>query len=271
MLAFEDIWIYSKGAAIANPNHSALAHSSFTPFPTYRRWRTKRQKNSASDGADALSINKRALISGSSGTLLAGQVTVLTGASGSGKSLLLRVLAGLLPMTTGDVWLQSDEQNSHTRHSIHEMALTQWRSQVALLAQQPQLLEGSVIDNLQLPYRLAIHQQKNFNIDWHIEQLEHLERTPDFLQQDANILSGGEKQLVNTLRLLQLNPQVLLLDEPTAALDVDTSAKLIHLLVSWLRREPKRTLLWVTHDTHDIMPLADKHWHMQAGVLTKVD
>lgn len=87
MLAFEDIWIYSKGAAIANPNHSALAHSSFTPFPTYRRWRTKRQKNSASDGVDALSINKRALISGSSGTLLAGQVTVLTGASGSGKSL----------------------------------------------------------------------------------------------------------------------------------------------------------------------------------------
>ena len=270
MLAFEDIWIYSKGAAIANPNHSALAHSSFTPFPTYRRWRTKRQKNSASDGVYALSINKRALISGSSGTLLAGQVTVLTGASGSGKSLLLRVLAGLLPMTTGDVWLQSDEQNSHTRHSIHEMALRQWRSQVALLAQQPQLLEGSVVDNLQLPYRLATHQQKHFNIDWHIEQLEHLERTPDFLQQDANTLSGGEKQLVNTLRLLQLNPQVLLLDEPTAALDVDTSAKLVHLLVSWLRREPKRTLLWVTHDTHDIMPLADKHWHMQAGILTKV-
>ena len=271
MLVFEDIWIYSKGAAIANPNHSALAHSSFTPFPTYRRWRTKRQKNSASDGVDALSISKRALISGSSGTLLAGQVTVLTGASGSGKSLLLRVLAGLLPMTTGDVWLQSDEQNSHTRHSIHEMALTQWRSQVALLAQQPQLLEGSVVDNLQLPYRLATHQKKHFNIDWHIEQLEHLERTPDFLQQDANTLSGGEKQLVNTLRLLQLNPQVLLLDEPTAALDVDTSAKLVHLLVGWLRREPKRTLLWVTHDTHDIMPLADKHWHMQAGVLTKVD
>lgn len=269
MLVFEDIWIYSKGATIANPNHSALAHSSFTPFPTYRRWFKKRQKNSASD--DALSTNKRALITGASGILLAGQVTVLTGASGSGKSVLLRVLAGLLPMTTGDVWLQSDAQNSDTSYSIHEIAPMQWRSQVALLAQQPQLLEGSVVDNLKLPYRLATHQQKHFNIDWHIEQLEHLERTPDFLQQDANILSGGEKQLVNTLRLLQLNPQVLLLDEPTAALDVDTSAKLVHLLVSWLRREPKRTLLWVTHDTHDIMPLADKHWHMQAGILTKVD
>ena len=254
MLAFEDIWVHSKRA---------------TPFPTYRRWRAKRQKSSASD--DALSINNRALISGASGTLLAGQVTVLTGASGSGKSVLLRVLAGLLPMTTGDVWLQSDAQNRDTRNSIHELAPMHWRSQVALLAQQPQLLEGSVIDNLQLPYRLANHQHKHFNIDWHIEQLEYLERTSDFLQQDANTLSGGERQLVNTLRLLQLNPQVLLLDEPTAALDVDTSAKLVHLLINWLRREPTRTLLWVTHDTQDIMPLADKHWHMDAGVLTKVD
>ena len=254
MLAFEDIWVHSKRA---------------TPLPTYRRWREKFQKNSTSD--DALSINNRALISGASGTLLAGQVTVLTGASGSGKSVLLRVLAGLLPMTTGDVWLQSDAQKRDTRDSIHEIAPMHWRSQVALLAQQPQLLEGSVIDNLQLPYRLASHQQKHFNIDWHIEQLEYLERTSDFLQQDANTLSGGERQLVNTLRLLQLNPQVLLLDEPTAALDVDTSAKLVHLLINWLRREPTRTLLWVTHDTQDIMPLADKHWHMDAGVLTKVD
>ena len=174
-------------------------------------------------------------------------------------------------MTTGDVWLQSDAQKRDTRNSIHELAPMHWRSQVALLAQQPQLIEGSVIDNLQLPYRLASHQHKHFNIDWHIEQLEYLERTSDFLQQDANTLSGGERQLVNTLRLLQLNPQVLLLDEPTAALDVDTSAKLVHLLINWLRREPTRTLLWVTHDTQDIMPLADKHWHMDAGVLTKVD
>ena len=254
MLAFEDIWVHSKRA---------------TPLPTYRRWREKFQRNSKSD--DTLSINNRTLISGASGILLAGQVTVLTGASGSGKSVLLRVLAGLLPMTTGDVWLQSDAQKSDTRNSIHEIAPMHWRSQVALLAQQPQLLEGSVIDNLQLPYRLASHQHKHFNIDWHIEQLEYLERTSDFLQQDANTLSGGERQLVNTLRLLQLNPQVLLLDEPTAALDVDTSAKLVHLLINWLRREPTRTLLWVTHDTQDIMPLADKHWHMDAGVLTKVD
>lgn len=272
MLAFEDIWLHSlhsKHATLANPDRESLLYRISPRFATYRRWRAKTQEPSAAD--DALTISKRALISGVRGELRAGQVTVLTGASGSGKSVLLRALAGLSPMTTGDIWLQSGKQSSRTRSSIHQMTPTHWRSQVALLAQQPQLLEGSVLDNLQLPYRLAAHQHKHFNIDWHIEQLEYLERPADFLQQDAYTLSGGERQLVNTLRLLQLNPQVLLLDEPTAALDTDSSAKLVHLLVSWLRAEPKRTVMWVTHDTHDIMPLADKHWQMQAGALTKID
>ncbi len=269
MLAFEDIWLHSKHATLANPNRESLLYRISTRFPTYRKQRTKIQKYSAAD--DALPINKRALISGISGELRAGQVTVLTGASGSGKSVLLRALAGLSPITTGNIWLQSSEQNSHACSSIHHIPSTHWRSQVALLAQQPQLLEGSVLDNLQQPYRLAAHQQKQFDINWHIEQLEYLERSSGFLQQDAHTLSGGERQLVNTLRLLQLNPQVLLLDEPTAALDVDTSTKLVQLLINWLRYESKRTVLWVTHDTKDIMPLADKHWHMQAGVLIKVD
>lgn len=123
---------------------------------------------------------------------------------------------------------------------------------------------------MQMPYRLQAHQHRQFDIDWHIEQLAYLKRTADFLQQEASHLSGGERQLVNTLRLLQLNPQVLLLDEPTAALDADTSAKLVHLLISWLQSKPQRALLWITHDTQDIMPLADKHWHMQAGVLTEI-
>ena len=117
---------------------------------------------------------------------------------------------------------------------------------------------------------MQAHQHHKFDIDWHIEQLGHLERRADFLYQEATHLSGGERQLVNTLRLLQLNPQVLLLDEPTAALDSDTSAQLVRLLIGWLRADSHRTLLWVTHDTQDIMPLADRHWHMQAGILSHV-
>lgn len=277
LLTFEDIWVYSKRSTVVSPSDeegTTVASEPATP----KKWLTaiKSKLKSASD--NPLSTHKRALITGVSGTLLEGQVTVLTGHSGSGKSVLLRALAGLSPITTGDVWLcqngskhkGASRDNSNDYRSIHDTSPTQWRAQVALLAQHPQLLEGSVLENLQMPYRLQAHQHNQFDIDWHIGQLAYLERTADFLQQEASHLSGGERQLVNTLRLLQLNPQVLLLDEPTAALDADTSAKLVHLLISWLQSKPQRALLWITHDTQDIMPLADKHWHMQAGVLTEI-
>ncbi|WP_352258026.1 ATP-binding cassette domain-containing protein [Psychrobacter sp. TB55-MNA-CIBAN-0194] len=279
MLTFENIWVHSKRIAPSyspgtvsdnvSSNVTSVQTNPFTPSNIYQKWSKKLRKIVKPD--PILPAHNRVLINGVTGTLLSGQVTVLTGSSGSGKSVLLRVLAGLLPMSNGDVYLNNeDASNINAPQSIYDMLPTQWRTQVALLAQHPQLLEGSVIDNLTMPYRLQAHQHLDFDIDWHIAQLERLQRNADFLQQDTYHLSGGERQLVNTLRLLQLNPQVLLLDEPTAALDIDTSAQLVQLLLNWLQLDTQRTLLWVTHDTQDIMPLANHHWHMQSGVLTEV-
>ena len=240
--------------------------NAFTLQKIYQNWSDKLKNNTTPDDR---STHNSALISCASGELHSGQITVLTGASGSGKSVLLRVLAGLLPMSAGDILLQSSSA-SCSSDSIEVIEPTEWRKQVALLAQHPQLMEGRVLDNLKMPYQLQAHQSQSFDIDWHVAQLETLNRNAEFLQQEAYHLSGGERQLVNTLRLLQLNPRVLLLDEPTAALDVDTSAQLVTLLMSWLQANKQRTLLWVTHDTKDIMPLANRHWQMQAGVLTEV-
>lgn len=269
LLEFDDLWVHSTRTisthGIKNSNETQKKTS--IPYDVYQKWASKLTKSSAIDKEPI--THDRALISGASGKLLSGQVTVLTGASGSGKSLLLRALAGLLPMSSGTVRLRSKDKPNHpVYHDIHDTAPIQWRAHVALLAQHPQLLEDSVLKNLQMPYHLQAHQSQAFDIDWHIAQLAYLDRSTAFLQQEAYYLSGGERQLVNTLRLLQLNPQVLLLDEPTAALDVDTSAQLVNLLIRWLQAEAQRTLLWVTHDTKDIMPLAHRHWHMQAGVLT---
>ena len=268
MLEFNNLCVHSKRTVPSHTNHANHINYTSTLSSTYHKWLTKIKKPAMAD--EALSAHQRILINGVSGKLLSGQVTVLTGASGSGKSVLLRVLAGLLPMSSGDVILQNaSAPNNHINYSIHDSARTEWRSQVSLLAQHPQLLEGRVIDNLQMPYQLQAHQHRRFDIDWHIAQLVQLERSANFLYQEAAHLSGGERQLVNTLRLLQLSPQVLLLDEPTAALDSDTSAQLVQLLIHWLRADSQRALLWVTHDTQDIMPLADRHWHMQAGMLSE--
>ncbi|MGE6327763.1 ABC transporter ATP-binding protein [Psychrobacter pacificensis] len=268
LLEFNNLWVHGRPVVGSdNPKHSSGEQTkTFVPHKLYQRWLNKRQKNALSDG---LSPHSRILINGASGKLLSGQITVLTGASGSGKSVLLRVLAGLLPMSTGDIHLRSDATPHQRDESIHTTSPITWRKQVALLAQQPQLLEGNVLDNLKMPYALDAHQTQSFDINWHLTQLAFLNKNADFLQQEANHLSGGERQLVNTLRLLQLNPRVLLLDEPTAALDIDTSAQLVSLLMRWLQANRQRSLLWVTHDTKEIMSLASRHWHMQAGVLTE--
>lgn len=281
IVEFKDICVHSQRITLIDTGDKQPTIKAQTNnlSAIYDKWTRKFRKNASSK--QILSTPKRVLINNVSGTLLAGQVTLLTGSSGSGKSVLLRVLAGLLPMSSGEVYLRNDKElnnrsdssstgNSSAYHSIYNTPPPEWRARIALLAQQPQLLEGTVLENLQMPYRLQAHQHLDFDIDWHIAQLVQLERSADFLQQAAGYLSGGERQLVNTLRLLQLNPQVLLLDEPTAALDSDTSAQLVHLLIDWLRGDAQRSVLWVTHDTQDIMPLADRHWHMQAGVLTEV-
>ena len=280
ILILENIQVHSKRTASIpayndnkvddkNINDKNMEATTSALSTICQRWIGKLRPKTVSQ--PIIPAHQRLLIDGATGKLLAGQVTVLTGASGSGKSVLLRVLAGLLPMSGGNVCLRSDDQSTSSAYcSIHDTAPIQWRTHVALLAQHPQLLEGSVLENLQMPYQLQAHQHRRFDIDWHIAQLEQLQRSADFLQQEVYHLSGGERQLVNTLRLLQLNPRVLLLDEPTAALDSDTSAQLVHLLTNWLQEDKQRTLLWVTHDTQDIMPLADRHWQMQAGVLTEI-
>jgi len=267
LLEFDNLWVHSQRTINTHSikDSKETSNKISMPYSIYQKWTSKLAANASLVGK--LSPHDRALISGASGTLLSGQVTVLTGASGSGKSVLLRVLAGLLPMSSGTVRLRDDDKPSNTYGDIHKTAPVLWRKQVALLAQHPQLLDGSVLENLQMPYQLHAHQSQNFDTDWHVAQFKNLDRSADFLQQDAKHLSGGERQLVNTLRLLQLNPQVLLLDEPTAALDMDTSAQLVDLLINWLHADAQRTLLWVTHDTKDIMPLANRHWHMQTGVL----
>ncbi|KAF0568803.1 YbbL ABC transporter ATP-binding protein [Psychrobacter nivimaris] len=268
LLEFDNLWVHSQRTINAQSikNSKEASNKISMPYSIYQKWASKLTADASLDKEP--STPDRTLISGASGTLLSGQVTVLTGASGSGKSVLLRILAGLLPMSSGTVRLRNDGKLSSDYYDIHKTAPVLWRQQVALLAQHPQLLDGSVLENLQMPYQLHAHQSQTFDRDWHIAQLEHLDRSADFLQQDAKHLSGGERQLVNTLRLLQFNPKVLLLDEPTAALDIDTSTQLVNLLFNWLHADAQRTLLWVTHDTKDIMPLANRHWHMQAGVLT---
>ena len=103
-------------------------------------------------------------------------------------------------------------------------AVPGYRKQVIYLHQRPALLDGSVEDNLRHPFTLKAHRDRRFDRSGSIDLLARLGRDRSFLDKASRDLSGGEAQIVGLVRALQLDPAVLLLDEPTASLDPATAA-----------------------------------------------
>lgn len=164
--------------------------------------------------------------------------------SGKGKTLLLRKLAQLDPLQTGDVKLFNKEPM--------EWGFPNWRSRVIYLSQKPYCFGGSVRDNLQsivnwycLKDRIVWNEQKI--IDW----LLILGRERNFLSLSAKKLSGGELQILALIRALQLDPHILLLDEAFASLDSETRIKSERLINSWIAGG-QRGCIVTSHDKEQI-------------------
>ena len=155
--------------------------------------------------------------------------------------------------------------------NLTDLTPATWRSQVAYIAQLSEMIEGSVLDNLTLPFSFALYKDKKLDVSWHEQHLVNLGKSPQFLQQDSRSLSGGEKQLVNLLRTLQLHPTILLLDEPTASLDATTTQQVETLINHWYQSTPNATVVWISHEPTQIqrlLAIGTSHWTMANGQLS---
>jgi putative ABC transport system ATP-binding protein len=204
-------------------------------------------------------VNGQPLLSDICLTLGAGERLAMVGPSGSGKTLLLRALAMLDPLDSGEIRWQGERVEGGRTPSF--------RSQVTYLHQRPALFEGTVDENLRRPFSLGVHREKKFCRESMIEQLNSLGRTDAFLDKQQASLSGGEAQLTSLLRAMQLDPQILLLDEPTSALDADATRQVESLVSRWLDRAKHRACIWVTHDPTQAERVADSVRHLEAGLL----
>lgn len=175
--------------------------------------------------------------------LAAGDCVGLVAPSGAGKTVLLRSLVWLDPLQQGEVWFEG--------RSLTDWALPVYRTQVMYLPQRPAVIEGSVADNLQQPFTLAQHRHRRYQAERILSWLDDLGRGPDFLTLKSAQLSGGELQLLALLRALQLDPKILLLDEPTASLDPATTAQVEALLGQWLQTSPRAVMI-TSHDPSQI-------------------
>ncbi|MBS3757934.1 MAG: ABC transporter ATP-binding protein [Desulfobacterales bacterium] len=165
-----------------------------------------------------------------------GECFVLLGPTGSGKTLTLEAIAGILPISHGRIWINGTDV---TRLPPEKRGIGIVYQDFALF---PHL---SVIENVTygLRYCRKPHRPSRKRIDelMALTGIDHLSR------RDVNTLSGGEKQRVALVRALSVNPSVLLLDEPLSALDRGIRYDIQKLLKS-LHRETGTTFLMVTHD-----------------------
>lgn len=163
------------------------------------------------------------------------KVTCIVGESGSGKTTLIRLLNKLISPTAGEITYR--DQPLSTLNSV------EIRRNVVMLSQNPAIYPGTVYDNLQLGLRFS--ERPTAAEQDLLAALEKV-RLPKQLSDNAEKLSGGEKQRLALARVLLMNPDVLLLDEPSSALDEETEQLVIDKVVSHARNRQK-TLIMVTH------------------------
>lgn len=189
-----------------------------------------------------------------------GDRLALTGPSGSGKTVLLRALAALDPHDEGSLEWEGGP--------LHGEAIPAYRKEVIYLHQRPALFEGDVEDNLRQPFALAAHRGKRFDRSRVVDFLRALKRDESFLEKPTRDLSGGEAQIVALLRCIQLDPRILLLDEPTASLDRSTAEAAEALLHRWQSEgSAGRTLIWVSHDLDQSRRVSDRRLRIHLGRL----
>ncbi len=171
--------------------------------------------------------------------------TAVVGPSGCGKSTLTRLIAGLLIPDEGEVWLKGEHVSSP-------------RSSVGMAFQNPVLLEWrSVLKNINLPLEIIPAEARAQVPSNRGQELLELVGLAGFGDKRPSELSGGMKQRASLCRALVHNPEVLILDEPFAALDAFTREDLWLTMLRLRDQEPFTGLL-ITHDLREAIFLADE-------------
>lgn len=190
-----------------------------------------------------------------------GERVALLGPNGSGKSTLLRLLAALSFAQRGEV-LFHREHLTESRFSDQEFS-TGFRRRVGIVFQNPdvQLFNASVLEEVAFgPLQMRWPKEK---LRERVEAVLAQMGIADLRDRPPHRLSGGEKKRVALASVLVLDPEVVLLDEPTAGLDPDSQNELLRLLNSWAGSS--RTVVISTHDLDTLEDVADRCYLLNRG------
>lgn len=187
------------------------------------------------------------------------EMIVILGPSGSGKSTLLNILGGIETASGGKLFYDGKPLNWNSKKVLTEYR----RAHVGFVFQFYNLMPGlTALENVELAAELG---KNPLNPKTLLEQVGLMERADHF----PSRLSGGQQQRVAIARALCKNPDILLCDEPTGALDSQTGIQVLKLL-SDFNRSYKKTVVLITHN-QNIAKIADRVFFFKDGCLEQVE
>lgn len=181
------------------------------------------------------------------------QIYGLVGASGSGKSVLLRVMIGLIKPYNGTVTILGKDIQNLKRTEKQKLSFD-----IGVSFQNGALFSSlNVAQNIQMPMKEYLNLPQNLMDELTGLKLALVGLSPDTAWKYPSQLSGGMRKRVGIARALALDPQILLLDEPTAGLDA-ISAEGFDTLIKALQESLNLTVVIVTHDIDTLVAICDK-------------
>ena len=193
-----------------------------------------------------------------------GELCCIVGRSGSGKSTLLNVMAGLEPVTSGEIVIA----NKHMERMTQSELIVFRQKHVGFIFQSFNLLPYyTAVENVAFPlsFRGVLPNKRNKLAREMLKEVgleSHMNHKP-------TQMSGGQQQRVGIARALVTNPDIVFADEPTGNLDSSTSDEVMHMIIDTLRKH-NRTLVMVTHDPN-MAEYADKVIHLLDGRIVKIE
>jgi putative spermidine/putrescine transport system ATP-binding protein len=187
-----------------------------------------------------------------------GEFVTLLGPSGCGKTTTLRMMAGLIEPSSGQIFFDDEEVTYMPPHARN----------IGFVFQTPALFPHlSVADNI--AFGLSVKKQKKDFINARIEEMLALVELSGYGKRFPNQMSGGQQQRVALARVLATDPRVLMFDEPLSALDKNLRDTLKYSILD-LQRKTHKTAVYVTHDQSEAFAISDRIVVMNGGHVEQI-
>jgi phospholipid/cholesterol/gamma-HCH transport system ATP-binding protein len=198
-------------------------------------------------------------------SLYKGENVAILGKSGTGKSVLIKIIIGLLQPDKGDVYALGKHVNTLNRKELDALRL-----KIGFSFQSSALYDGmNVFQNLAFPLTMNMKTISKKEVNMAVESVVDAVGLKDKLKQMPSDLSGGQRKRIGIARTLILKPEIMLYDEPTAGLDPITSTEIIKL-INQVQHQFKTSSIIITHDLTCAKSTSDRTAMLLEGRFIKI-